>query len=187
MNELIKYINGISPLDNEASDDLLKEFKTKTYNKNDFVLKSGEVCKYFYFIDEGLVKSFSRNNDKEFIMAFFQEHMMFTELSSYLSQRPSKYMVITLEKTTVQYIHRDTIEKLCNRHHSIETLVRKLFTTTSACFMERINEMLEEDAAERYNNFINSYPGLLQRINLGELASYIGITQVSLSRIRAAN
>jgi hypothetical protein len=52
--------------------------------------------------------------------------------------------------------------------------------------MDRISEMLEENAKERYTNFINKYPDLLQRISLGDLANYIGITQVSLSRIRAA-
>lgn len=178
-------MNGISQIHREASDDLLNDFKTKTFNKNDFLLKSDEVCKYFYFIEEGLTKSFSYNNDKEFIMAFFQENMMFTELSSYMAQTPSKYMLIALEKTTVTCIHRESIEKLCNRHHCIETLVRKLFAMTSVCFMERISEMLEENAKERYDSFISNHPNLLQRISLGDLANYIGITQVSLSRIRA--
>jgi len=185
MYNFIEYIQGISQLDNEASDDLLKDLKTKTFNKNDFLLKSNGICKYFFFIEEGLIKSFFYNKDKEFIMAFFQENMMFTELSSYLTQRPSKYMLIALENTTLKCIHREAIEKLCKRHHCIETLIRKLFTMTSVCFMDRIGEMLEENAKERYDNFINSYPNLLQRINLGDLASYIGITQVSLSRIRA--
>ena len=119
-------------------------------------------------------------------MAFYQEHMLFTELNSYLSQKPSKHMLIALEPATVQYIHRDAIEKLCKQHHSIETLLRKLFTITSVCFMDRISEMLEENAKERYANFVRDYPTLLQRISLGDLANYIGITQVSLSRIRAA-
>jgi CRP-like cAMP-binding protein len=185
MNDIIKYISGISPLDIDASDDFLKGFRTKTFNKNELLLKPGEVCKYFYYIEQGLTKSFSYNNDKEFIMAFYQENMMFTELSSYQSKAPSKYMLIALEHTTVKYIHQDLIERLCKKHHSIETLIRKLFTLTSACFMERISEMLEENAKERYNNFVNDYPTLLQRISLGELANYIGITQVSLSRIRA--
>ena len=118
-------------------------------------------------------------------MAFFQENMMFTELSSYLAQKPSKYILIALENTTIKYIHRDAIERHCKRHHSIETLVSKLFAITSVCFMNRISEMLEENAKERYNNFINNYPDLLKRISLGDLANYIGITQVSLSRIRA--
>ena len=186
MNNLIRYLNGISQLDQEASDDLVKDFKTKTFNKNDFLLKPGEVCKYFYFVETGLVKSFSYNKNQESVTAFFQETMMFTELTSYLAQKPSKYVLIALEKTTVQYIHKEAIERLCKRHHCIEALVRKLFTITSACFMSRISEMLEENAKERYNNFINKYPDLTQRISLGDLANYIGITQVSLSRIRAA-
>jgi CRP-like cAMP-binding protein len=185
MYDFIQYINGISRLDNEAVDDLLKDLKSKTFNKNDFLLRSDEVCKYFYFIEEGLIKSFFYNKDKEFIMAFFQENMMFTELNSYLTQKPSKYMLIALEKTTIKYIHQEAIEKLCKKHHSVETMVRKLFTMTSVCFMDRISEMLEENAKERYDHFINSYPNLLQRISLGDLANYIGITQVSLSRIRA--
>jgi len=185
VNNLIRYINGISQLDQEASHDLLKDFKTKTFNKNDFLLKSDEVCKYFYFVEQGLAKSFSYNKNQEFIMAFFQENMMFTELSSYLAQKPSKYILIALENTTIKYIHRDAIERHCKRHHSIETLVSKLFAITSVCFMNRISEMLEENAKERYNNFINNYPDLLKRISLGDLANYIGITQVSLSRIRA--
>jgi CRP-like cAMP-binding protein len=186
MNNLLAYLNGISELEPEASDDLLKDFKTKTFNKNDFLLKPDEVCRYFYFVENGLTKSFSYNKNQEFIMAFFQENMMFTELTSYLAQKPSKYILVALEKTTVKYIHKDAIERHCNRHHSIETLVRKLFTITSVCFMDRISEMLEENAKERYNNFLKKYPDLLQRISLGDLANYIGITQVSLSRIRAA-
>lgn len=185
MYDFIQYIHGISQLDNDASDDLLKNLETKTLNKSDFLLKSDKVCKYFYFIEEGLIKSFFYNKDKEFIIAFFQENMMFTELNSYLTQRPSKYMLIALENTTIKCIHQEAIEKLCKKHHSIETLVRKLFTMTSVCFMDRISEMLEENAKERYDNFINSHPNLLQRISLGDLANYIGITQVSLSRIRA--
>ena len=187
MNELVKYINGIAPLDKQASDDFVKDFKTKSFRKNELLLKPGEVCKYFYFMEQGLTKSFSYHKDKEFIMAFYEENMMFTELASYLSEKPSKYMLMALENTTVKYIHRELIEKLCKKHHSIETLIRKLFTITSGCFMERISEMLEENAKERYSNFVNDYPTLLQRISLGDLANYIGITQVSLSRIRAAN
>ena len=186
MNDIIKYTNEISKLDLDASNDFVKGFRTKIFNKNELLLKPGGVCKYFYYIERGLVKSFSYNNEKEFIMAFYQEDMMFTELGSYLSQKPSKYMLIALENTTVKYIHQDLIEKLCKKYHCIETLIRKLFTITSACFMERISEMLEEGAKERYNNFVNDYPTLLQRISLGDLASYIGITQVSVSRIRAA-
>lgn len=186
MNDLIQYAKDISHIDEMAENDLLAEIKTKTFDRNEYLLKPDEVCKYFYFIEEGLVKSFSHNRDKEFIMAFFQENMMFTELSSYLARTPSKYMIVALEKTTVSYIHQNAIERLSKKHHCIETWTRKLYAMTSVCFMDRISEMLEEDAKERYDKFINNYPSLVQRITLSDLASYIGINRVSLSRIRAA-
>src|SRR6476646_8456593 len=68
VNDLIRYLNGISQLDQEASDDLLKDFKTRTFNKNDFLLKPQDVCRYFYFVETGLTKSFSYNKNQEFIM-----------------------------------------------------------------------------------------------------------------------
>lgn len=61
MSDFIKHMNGISEIHNEASNDLLNVCNTKTFNKNDFLLKSGEVCKYLYFLDEGLIKSFFYN------------------------------------------------------------------------------------------------------------------------------
>ena len=186
MSDILAYLNSISTIDKNASDDFVNALKSKSIKKNELLLRSDEICKHLYYMEEGLVKSFSFNNDKEFIMAFYQENMLFTELSSYLSQRPSKYMLLALENSTVKYIHRDALELISKKHHCFETLLRKLFTITSACFMDRISEMLEEDGKERYANFVNDHPSLLQRISLGDLANYIGITQVSLSRIRAA-
>ena len=76
-------------------------------------------------------------------------------------------------------------EQLCEKHHSLENFYRKLMTIANMNMMERIKEMLEEDAKNRYSNFVKIHPNLLQRISLGDLSKYLGITQVSLSRIRA--
>ena len=110
MNEFIQYIDKISLLNKEASEDLLTFFNTKTVQKGDFLLTADKACKYFYFIEEGLIKLFFYNGEKEFLMNFFRENMMFTELSSYLTDRPSKYMLLVLETTTVHYIQKDEIQ-----------------------------------------------------------------------------
>ncbi len=94
-------------------------------------------------------------------------------------------MIMALEPTTVTYVSHDDMEMLSKKHHSVETFLRKLMAVASVNMMKRISEMLEENPAERYNNFINENNSLLQRISLGDLAGYLGITQVSLSRIRA--
>jgi len=184
MIELKNLINSITPIDDTAQSDLLNAFKTKTFKKGDFVLKPNKSSEHFYFIKSGLVKSYFRNDEKEFIMTFFKENMIFTEFSSYLTQKPSKYMLVALEDTDILQIHKDDIIKLCKKHHCIETFFSKLFSFGTLGMMKRISEMLEENATERYHIFVKENNGLLQRISLGDTANYLGITQVSLSRIR---
>ena len=148
------------------------------------ILNRDSVCRHLSFIDKGLVKLYFFNGDREFIMTFFRENMLFTEINSLVTQQPSKYMLFALEDTVVQCIRKDSLDELCKRHHSIETLIRHLFSLAAMNMMKRISEMLEENASNRYNNFIQVNGDILQRISLGDLANYLGITQVSLSRIR---
>ena len=184
MTDFIGFVNQLSPLDSTATGDFLNNLNNKTLKKGDYLLKSGEVCRYLYFIDEGLVKTFFNKEIKEFIMRFFSENSVFTVLDSFLSQTPSTYMILALEQTTVTYISKSSMDELCRRHHSIETFFRKLVAFASINMMKRISEMLEENGTARYRNFVHENNQLLQRISLGDLANYLGITQVSLSRIR---
>lgn len=91
---------------------------------------------------------------------------------------------MALEQTEVTYISKTEMDELCTRHHCMDRFFRKLVSLASMNMMDRISEMLEENATERYNHFLRGQGELLQRISLGDLASYLGITQVSLSRIR---
>ena len=96
-------------------------------------------------------------DDKEYIMTFFREGMLFTEFTSYLTERPSKYILIALEDTQVYAIRKDDINTLCNQHHCKETLFSQLFSFTTLNMMKRITEMLKENANPRYKK-INSVP-----------------------------
>jgi CRP-like cAMP-binding protein len=185
MTELTDILKTITPIDDNAQMELLSAFKTKKIKKGDFIFKPGKSSEHFYFIRSGLIKSHFRNDEKEFIMTFFKENMIFTEFSSYLTKKQSKYSLIALEDTDMLQIHKDDITKLCKEHHCIETLFSKLFSFGTLGMMKRISEMLEENATERYNIFVRENNDLLQRISLGDIANYLGITQVSLSRIRS--
>ena len=185
MDDIIQFCNKLSQLDKAATDDLLNNLKSKTIQKGDYLLRSGDVCRNLYYINKGLTKTIFNNGDKEFIMRFFPENIMFTVLDSYITQAPSNYMILALEPTTVTFIGYKEMEDLCRKHHCIETFFRKLVSLATLNMMKRISEMLEENASERYANFVKENTALLQRISLGDLASYLGITQVSLSRIRA--
>jgi CRP-like cAMP-binding protein len=184
MADFLQFCNQFSPLDETAMDDLFKNLKTKVFQKGDYLLKTGTVCRNLFFINEGLVKTFFTKDDKEFIMRFFWENQLFTAFESYLSKSPSKYTIMALEKTTVTIISQKEMEILCLRHHCMETFFRKLISIAALKMTKRISEMLEKNAGTGYNLFVEENYPILQRISLGDLAKYLGITQQSLSRIR---
>lgn len=186
MTDFISAFRHLSVLTSEAADDLLGCLSEKSYEKGDLLLRKGQICTKLYFINAGLTKTFFSSDDKEFIMRFFPEYSLFTVVNSFETETPSVYGIMALEKTTVSCIHKSQLETLCRKHHCMETAFRKLLSIATINMMKRISEMLEENATERYNHFLRDSGHLLQRISLGDLANYLGITQVSLSRIRAA-
>jgi CRP-like cAMP-binding protein len=185
MADFLQFCNQFSHLEKEAIDELFKNLKTKTVRKGEYLLKTGEVCRHLFFINQGLAKLFFVKDGKEFINVFAMENRLFSAFESYLTQTPSNFMLIALEPTTVTLISYVEMEKLCKKHHCMETFFRKLVSVAATKMTRRISEMLEENASERYNQFVKENGPILQRISLGDLASYLGITQQSLSRIRA--
>ncbi len=143
-------------------------------------------CRHLYFIKKGLVKFCFDSNGKEFIMRFFEEGILFTDIEGWNKKERSRYNIVALEDTEFILIPLSSFEFLCQHHHTLEVFYRKLMTRASLNMMERIKEILEEDAKKRYSNFVENHPNLLRRISLGDLSKYLGITQVSLSRIRAS-
>lgn len=185
MSGFLRFCHQLSPLDNEVAENLLNKVTVKTFQKGDALLKTGDVCRHVFYVEEGLAKTCFSKDYKEFIMRFFPAGAMFTVLDSYVLQKPSTYAVTALETTTVSCVSRSDLEGLCQEHHAVETFFRKLVSVAAVNMMKRVSEMLEENATARYNNFVTENNHLLQRISLGDLANYLGITQVSLSRIRA--
>ena len=185
MSNFITFCNQFSSLSQEATEDFKTRFKTKTFLKGSTINKEGEICNKLYFIDIGLVKHYYYHKGRFFILHFFSENSIFTVLDSFTYQSPAQFITVALEDTSTTYLSYTDVEELCRDHHSFETLIRKLFSWASINEMKRLKDLLENDATERYNIFINENTHLLQRISLGDIASYLGISQVSVSRIRS--
>lgn len=163
---------------------LLAHFSTRPFHKGDVLVREGQVCQYVYFIKEGMVKLCSFNDEREFIMRFFTENMFVTVLNSFTDQTPSHFQIKALEDGMALMLHKDDMEQLCKSDHQIEAVIRQWLQWAASQMMYRLNVMLENDAATRYQIFIDNNAALLQRISLGDLANYLGITQASLSKIR---
>ena len=138
-----------------------------------------------YFIEKGLVKHYFHKKDRVFIIRFFSDNNLFTVLESFITQNSSTFTTETMEDTFTTYFDLKDIEELSKKHHCFETFMRKTYATASIINLNRILEMLQDDSTELYKKFIVENQKLLHRISLGDIASYIGISQVSLSRIRA--
>lgn len=184
MEGFLQAFNRLSLHTDAARQDLQRCLRSRSFEKGDCLLKSGAICRNLYFLDSGLVKTGFTTSDKTFIMRFFPENNLFTVLDSFTTQAPSIHEIVALEPTTVTYIGQADLDVLCRKHHCTETAFRKLLAFATMNMMKRISEMLEENATERYNHFLKDQGALLQRISLGDLANYLGIAQVSLSRIR---
>ncbi|MBN2638399.1 MAG: Crp/Fnr family transcriptional regulator [Bacteroidales bacterium] len=181
----IDFSNYLVPLSDSAISELDGLLKTKLYEKGAYILNQDQVCRNMYFVKSGLVKMFCYAEGKEFIMNFFQEEKMFTVLDSFPFQKPSQYNIIALEDTELQFLPHESLEYLSSKYHSVETLYRKILLHASDKMMQRIREMLIQTHANHYQQFLTDNHDLIQRLSLGDLACYLGITQVSLSRIRA--
>src|SRR5579871_4812571 len=126
MADFVQFCNQFSRLDEAATYDLFTNLKTRSLKEGDCLLKEGEVCRHLFFVHDGLLKMFFSRDDKEFIMRFFSENLLFSAFESYLTQTPSRFNIMALEPTTVTLISYDRMEELCKLHHSMETFFRKL-------------------------------------------------------------
>jgi signal-transduction protein with cAMP-binding, CBS, and nucleotidyltransferase domain len=185
MIDFINYCNNISTLTDDAIKELSGKIKTKSFKKGQIINKQGQICHHFYFIDKGLVKHYYHHKNRVFVMRFFSDNNIFTVLDSFIKQTPAVFMTVALEDTETTYIDYADVEYLCKKHHSFETFIRSAFSFAAVDNLKRIKEMFDSDATELYKSFIKENPHLLQRISLGDIAGYLGISQVSLSRIRA--
>ena len=164
---------------------LLSLYTSKSYKKDELIIKEGQTCNYIFYIEKGLAKLVTHNNEREFIMQFFDEGFFMSVIDSFTLQQPSAYELRALEDCELLLLHRDQYDKICVSNHAIDILFRKIMQAALANMFKRINVMLKCDATQRYEFFLKNQAYLVQRISLGDLANYLGITQASLSKIRA--
>lgn len=187
MNEFIEYIHNISPLTTEARTDIHSRIISKEYKKGQFIISEHQVCENLFFLKKGLVKLyFIGDKGREIVIRFFSENSPFSSLESFLGQKNTSHVILALEPVQVDFLSKQDVEELCLKHHCFERFWRIALSFAVRHMINRISQLMKDEATVRYNEFIAENSSLMQRISLGDLAGYLGITQVSLSRIRAS-
>ncbi len=184
MDLLLQHITNIYHLSPKAQEALATHLKQLTLQKGDFLLKEGSTCRYLYFLETGCLRGFYRLEDKEITHWFGFENDFVTSFHSFITQTPSVENLQVLEDSVLWSISQEALYSLYNQFPEIERLGRMACEKYYIRLEERYVNAQFKTAAERYSQLIESNGQFLQRIPLGYIASYLGISQETLSRIR---
>ncbi|MGV3597694.1 MAG: Crp/Fnr family transcriptional regulator [Bacteroidota bacterium] len=177
---------AISPLSSESQAALSEIIEEKHYKRNTHLLKIGSVSHYMYFVNKGIARVYYVVNGMDVTDYFAIDGQFIGGVDSLFSGKPSEKGIQLLEDSAVVSINYRQFEELCNRYHDIERVGRKMAIFAFLEGQQRIESIRFHEAKERYEVLNQKYPGLINRCPLKYIASYLGITQVSLSRIRAS-
>jgi CRP-like cAMP-binding protein len=160
-------------------------FEKKVFKKGEVFLKEGECCNEAYFIIRGLVRSYQvlpNDNEKTYIIC--REHNIFTEHSSFMSRKPSTDNLEAMEETEVLFISHENLMNLYKKYHIWDTIGRIICDQNYIVSLARLKSLMNDDALKRYKRYLKSFQNILHRIPQNIVASYLGITPQSFSRLK---
>lgn len=184
---LFKYISQYakSTLTNEEMDLIKSAFIPKKIRKKQYFLQSGDVCKYFGFIVKGAMRQYSIDEKgAEHILQLAIENWWVGDRESYLMLTPSLYNIDAWEDTNLLIIERAELLNLFHHVPALTIMARQMDDKNSMATQRRLNASISYSAEKRYADFTHNYPELLQRFPQHIIASYLGMTKETLSRIR---
>lgn len=185
MQEFLTYLTAITPLSVDAIQAIEKVCFKKKYAKNHLLVEDLATCDKYFFIVEGLLRTYYVKGDKEITDWFGEENTLVGPLYSGLKLPNASHSIELLEDSTLIQVSLWDLEKLCVEFHEIERLARLIAIHTAIRLQYKIECMLFLTAKQRYDEFVRNHPTILQRASLGHISSYLGMNQVTLSRARA--
>jgi len=185
MQQLLSHITAYHSLSEDAENALHHCFTKITLAKNEYLLSEGKVCRNLYFLEKGALRGFYNLDGKEITHWFGFENDFVTSFHSFITGEAAVENIQLLESCTLWAISKETLTELFNRHHDIERLVRIAYEKYYIRLEERYVNAQFKSAKELYENLLLQTPYILERVPLGFIASYLGISQETLSRIRS--
>jgi CRP-like cAMP-binding protein len=183
-DHIISSIQQMTGIPGVELENILKKFTPKTFKKHTGLLTDGDTANEIYLVMDGCIRLFYVKDGVDISAYFFTEGMFAGAYDSFISRQPSRHSIETIEECKVLAIHYNDFQRLFAEFPRMNELVRKVieerFVSLHALFTSQILDSPEE----RYLNLMKYRPGLLNRIPQHQIATFLGVTPVSLSRIR---
>ncbi len=185
VKELIDCIQSLHPLSSTSLSALLSICKEVFYKKNTVIQEVGTTSRSLFFIKKGALRVYYVKGKKEIADRLAFENTFFANIQSMIPGMISHKGMMALEDSELIEINVDELGTLYDEHRDIERLFTMVLINSFIKALKRIDSLQFYSAETRYLNLIKEHPDMLKRVQLKYIASYLGITQVSLSRIRA--
>ncbi|HVY76532.1 MAG TPA: Crp/Fnr family transcriptional regulator [Puia sp.] len=182
---LVDFLSSLYPFGPEALEYLRKHSFKKEIGRGKFLLRPGEICLHYYYIHKGLLRAFSREGNKEITTWLNPEREISTSIRSMIRRQPAMEYIQALEDSELYVLHFDDLENMYSLFPEMNFVARKILTAYYADAEERSYISRIPNAGKRYRYFVSSRPDLANRAPLKYIASYLGITLETLSRLRS--
>lgn len=181
---IINILEQFAAVSEEAKAELTDLVLIEEYKAGSCILEQGKICKTLYFLQSGCVRSFHDQDGKKITSWFAFENDPVTSMYSFVSQKPSFETIEVLEDSILYAISYQNLQLLFEKYPEFNLIGRLLTEKYYIGLEERTMSLQTQSAKDRYQQIVEHQPQLLQRASLGMIASYLGISQETLSRIR---
>ena len=181
MNIPIKYCT--STLSPALNNHYLEYGRVRSFDKYDFLLKAGEVCRNIYFVEAGLLRCFYRRGDKEISSWFAREGEFCWSAESFLRQQAATEHIQVMEDAIVSYLSFTALQCICRDFPQFGMLEKTVTQRHLWACEHKMQAMWMQQSPARLAWFARQFPGLLEKVSGKYVASYLGITEVMLSRL----
>lgn len=185
MDKFKRFLKNISPITDKEFADTISYFTEQNLKKGDFFVRQGKVCKHIAFIVKGTLRTYYINDKAEDTTSCFcSENNLTTSYKSFILQQPSNLILQCIEDTQLLVIDYDNLQLLYSKSAVWQTIGRAVAEREYIVMEQYASVLSNETAKEKYLRLLKEQPNVLQKANIEDIASYLGVTRRTLSRIR---
>lgn len=184
LSRFLQYINNLIPLSDALKERLESRLEIIPIRRNEVILKAGQRCDHISFVLSGLFRTYYLKDGEEICSRFIPENQICFSVISFYTRKPSYEFIAAIESSTLARIHSDDLEKIYLDFPEFNYVTRKWTEHYCSMSEQRLLLLRGQSTEERYNLFLDMYPGLSNRVPVKYIATFLGMNTETLSRVR---